>query len=139
MHNIVIDTNVLVSSLIQTSYPHKIIYELFLEDKIQLCLSQELLNEYYEVLHRPKFARYYDFLTKAESVLVDIVIKSKFFSPHIHLELISDKNDNILLELADVCCADFIITGNTTDFVFPLYKTTQIVTPKEYWESYRDE
>ena len=139
MHNIVIDTNVLVSSLIQTSYPYRIIYELFIEDKIQICLSQELLYEYYEVLHRAKFARYYDFLTRAESLLVDIEIKSKLFSPYIRLDLISDKDDNMLLELADVCDADFIITGNTNDFIFPSYKATQIVTPKEYWEKYQYE
>ena len=51
----------------------------------------------------------------------------------ISLDIISDKDDNKILELADVCMADYIITGNTNDFTFPTYKQTQIVTPKDYW------
>jgi hypothetical protein len=42
----------------------------------------------------------------------------------------------MILELADECLADFIITGNTNDFTFPTYKQTKIVTPKEYWVDY---
>ncbi len=45
MQKVIIDTNVIVSSLIQTNYPFFIINELFLENKIQLCVSQELLDE----------------------------------------------------------------------------------------------
>jgi predicted nucleic acid-binding protein len=59
MHNIIIDTNVFVSSLIQRGYPYRIVYELFIEDKIQLCTSEKLVYEYYEVLHRPKFSIYF--------------------------------------------------------------------------------
>ena len=79
MQKVVIDTNVIVSSLIQKSYPYKIMYELFIEDK----------------------------------------------------------DDNKILELADTCEADYIITGNTNDFTFPTYKNTQIVNPKDYWLIYQ--
>ena len=132
MQKVVIDTNVIVSSLIQKSFPYKIINELFIEDKIILCVSEALMAEYYEVLRRPKFAAYHDFSTRAEMLLVDIETKAIMYYPEISLNLISDKDDNKILELADVCSADFIITGNTTDFTFPTYKHTQITTPKEY-------
>lgn len=137
MQKIVIDTNVVVSSLIQRNYPYLIISDFFLEDKFQLCVSDELLTEYYEVLARPKFSKFQDFFIKAESLLADIEAKSIKFIPTIKLDLISDKDDNMILELADECNADFIITGNTTDFTFPSYKETKIVTPKEYWEIYK--
>ncbi len=137
MQKIVIDTNVVVSSLIQRNYPYLIINDFFLEDKFQLCVSDELLTEYYEVLARPKFSKFQDFFIKAESLLADIEAKSIKFIPTIKLDLISDKDDNMILELADECNADFIITGNTTDFTFPSYKETKIVTPKEYWEIYK--
>jgi putative PIN family toxin of toxin-antitoxin system len=137
MQKIVIDTNVIVSSLIQRNYPYLIINDFFLEDKFQLCVSDELLTEYYEVLARPKFSKFQDFFIKAESLLADIEAKSIKFIPTIKLDLISDKDDNMILELADECNADFIITGNTTDFTFPSYKETKIVTPKEYWEIYK--
>lgn len=136
MQKIVIDTNVIVSSLIQRNYPYKIIHELFVDDKFVLCVSEELMPEYYEVLSRPKFARFPDFFGRAESLLADIEIKAKKFVPRVKIELISDKDDNKVLELADECEADFIITGNTTDFTFAEYKNTKIVSPKDYWELY---
>jgi len=42
---IVIDTNVIVSSLIQRSYQNLILVELFLAQKFQLCASPALLAE----------------------------------------------------------------------------------------------
>ncbi|MDR1862502.1 MAG: putative toxin-antitoxin system toxin component, PIN family [Treponema sp.] len=135
MHNIIIDTNVFVSSLIQKGYPYRIVYDLFIEDKIQLCTSEKLVYEYYEVLHRPKFSIYKDFLIRAETLLSIIILKSKKFIPEIKLNLISDTKDNMLLELADICSADFLITGNTNDFTFSQYKKTKIVTSKEYWDN----
>ncbi len=137
MQKIVIDTNVIVSALIQRSYPNRIIDNLFLENKFQLFVSDALLEEYYEVLARPKFSRFPDFFARAESLLVDIENKAKKVVPKIRLKLISDLDDNMILELADECSADFIITGNTNDFTFSTYKRTKIVTPKEYWDDYQ--
>ena len=97
------------------------------------------MAEYYEVLARPKFERYPDFFIRAQALLADIEMHSIKYLPAIKLELISDKDDNKILELADECKADFIITGNTNDFTFSVYKQTKIVTPKEYWEMYRPE
>jgi putative PIN family toxin of toxin-antitoxin system len=139
MQKVVIDTNVIVSSLIQRSYPYKIIYELFVDDKFVLCVSEELMSEYYKVLSRPKFVKFPDFFGKAESLLADIETKSKKFVPITKLDLISDKDDNMILELADICLADFVITGNTNDFTFSTYKQTKIINPKEYWENYAPE
>ena len=133
MQKIVIDTNVIVSSLIQKSFPYKIIYELFIENKINLCVSEALIAEYYDVLRRPKFARYYDFVARAELLFANIETKASMYNPTISLDILSDKDDNKILELADACTADYIITGNTNDFTFPTYKNTQIVSPKDYW------
>ena len=136
MQKIVIDTNIIVSSLIQSGYPNLIINELFIEQKIQLCISDELMTEYYEVLARPKFAKFQDFFFRAEILLSEIQTKAIKYFPTIELELISDADDNMILELAHECNADFVITGNSTDFTFPTYKQTKIVTPKDYWENF---
>jgi len=58
MQKVIVDTNVIVAALIQRGYPNFIIKELFIENKFQLCISNELLAEYHEVLIRPKFSRY---------------------------------------------------------------------------------
>ena len=136
MQKVIVDTNVIVAALIQRGYPNFIIKELFIENKFQLCISNELLAEYHEVLIRPKFSRYPDFLIRAEALLVDIETKAVKYYPTITLDLISDDDDNMILELADECLADFIITGNTRDFTFSTFKQTKIVTPKEYWDNF---
>ncbi|MDR0612983.1 MAG: putative toxin-antitoxin system toxin component, PIN family [Dysgonamonadaceae bacterium] len=132
MQKVVIDTNVFVSSLIQQSYPYRIVNELFIEERIALCISESLILEYYEVLRQPKFSVFYDFSAKADALLADIAIKSIMYVPKIKLEILSDKDDNMVLELADACSADYVITGNTKDFTFPACKSTKIVTPKDY-------
>ena len=137
MQKLIVDTNVIVSALIQKSFPYKIVSELFIEDKVRLCVSESLIAEYYEVLRRPKFAAYYDFVVKAEALLADIEAKAIMYSPQIKIDLLSDKDDNMILELADTCSANFIVTGNTTDFTISTYKHTQIITPREYWLFYQ--
>ena len=138
MQKIVIDTNVLVSSIIQKSYPHFILHELWINDKIRLCISPELIAEYYDVLRRRKFARYADFFIAAEMLLTDIDTKALLFHPKIKVKLLRDKDDNKLLELSESCHADYLITGNTNDFTFSRHKQTKIVMPREYWEVYRN-
>ena len=137
MQKVVIDTNILISALITRSYPYYIIFDLFLEQKVQLCISDDLLQEYYEVLNRPKFARYLDFINKAESLLANIELRAAKYSPTIKLLIISDIDDNMLLELAHESEADFLITGNTNDFTMASYEQTKIVTPKDYWENHK--
>lgn len=137
MQKVIIDTNVLVSSLIQTGYPYLIVNELFIEEKFQFCLSDELKQEYYGVLFRPRFEKYHDFSSKARALLADIETLATNYYPTTKIDLLSDKDDNKILELAEACKADFIITGNNNDFTFSTYKQTKIVTPKEYWENHR--
>lgn len=124
MQKIIIDTNVFVSALIQRSYPYLIVRELFIEERIQLCVSDQLLAEYYEVLSRPKFSQFPDFFIRAEALL--------------KISLISDQDDNKILELAEESQADFIVTGNTNDFTFTHYKSSRVLSPKEYWELHNE-
>ncbi|MBW7871622.1 MAG: putative toxin-antitoxin system toxin component, PIN family [Flavobacteriia bacterium] len=137
MQKIIIDTNVFVSALIKKSYPFLIVDKLFLENKIQLCTSEELIKEYFEVLSRPKFSKFPDFENNAKMILLEIILKSELFHPKIKLEIIADKDDNMILELADESNADFIITGNTNDFTMKEFKNSKILTPKEYWENHK--
>lgn len=138
MQKVIIDTNVLVSALIQRNYPNFILYNYVLENLVELCMSDELFEEYLEVLNRPKFSKYPDFLNKAEIVLAQIETKSTKFYPTQLFDIIDDSADNRLLELAVKSKADFIITGNTNDFTMTDFKGTKIVTPKEYWDNYRE-
>lgn len=133
MQKIILDTNVIVSSLIQKNYPYLII-DHCIEGNAIICVSNPILQEYIEVLGRPKFARFADFKTNADFLIARISEISEIYEPINKLKIIKDEPDNRLLELADISKADFIITGNTNDFTMETFKGTRIVTPKEYWE-----
>jgi uncharacterized protein len=137
MQKIIVDTNVIVSSLIQRSYPYFIIYELFIEYKLEICISEELMSEYFAVLARPKFSKYHEFFVNAESLLIEIEKRATTYNPKTKLSIINDIKDNVLLELAEECNADFIVTGNSNDFTFSVYKGTKIVSPKDFYLGYK--
>jgi putative PIN family toxin of toxin-antitoxin system len=136
MQKVILDTNIVVSSLIRKSYPYYIVFDLVLEGKLQLCLSEALLEEYRDVLSRPKFAKISNFRENAEIVLNHFVKTALFYTPKIHLDIIKDLSDNKLLELADESNTDFLITGNSVDFTITRYKNTQILSPHTFWEKY---
>ena len=134
MQKIILDTNVVVSALIQKSYPFYIVFDYVLNRQTQLCLSKVLLEEYRDVLARPKFARIADFESNAEIVLCRFEKIALFYKPAVHLDILKDESDNKLLELADESNAHFLITGNSTHFTFAQYKQTQILSPRSFWE-----
>jgi putative PIN family toxin of toxin-antitoxin system len=134
MQKLILDTNVIVSALIQKSYPYYIVFDYVLDEQMQLCLSEDLLSEYRNVLSRPKFTHINNFESNAEIVLSRFEKIATFYQPKIRLDIIKDKSDNKLLELADECNADFLITGNSVDFTFPHYKETKIVSPRDFWD-----
>jgi uncharacterized protein len=137
MQKVVIDTNVFVSALIHRGFSYHIVNDLFIEGKLDLCISDEVLQEYYLVLNRKKFSKFPDFVSKAEALLVDIETKSTKFFPTTKLTIISVKDDNKFLELTDKSKANYLITGNTNDFTIKKYKKTRILTPREYWEDFK--
>jgi hypothetical protein len=134
MQKVIFDTNVLISALIQKSYPFLILNNIILENKSDLCISEELYEEYFEVIHRPKFSKYPDFLNNAELILTKLNELAIMYYPLTKVDELKDKNDNKILELALESSADYIITGNTKDFTFPEFHGTKIISPKEFWD-----
>lgn len=132
MQKIIIDTNVLVSSLIQQGYPFQIVIELFSKNNIELCISNEILKEYFNVLNREKFLKFTDFTVNAQTLLIDIEKRAIEYFPTKKVKIIKDPNDNKFLELAEICSADFLITGNTNDFILDSYKTQKLFHQKNF-------
>jgi len=131
---LILDTNVLVSANIQRSYPYLIVDSVFADPNLTLCFSNELFAEYVEVLNRQKFAKFPDFHARIQILLSDIETYGMNFTLTTKVYLIRDEPDNRLLELAEICEADYLITGNTHDFTMAQYKATKIVSPKEFFE-----
>jgi putative PIN family toxin of toxin-antitoxin system len=136
MQKLILDTNVIVSALISSSIPSKILYELVLTEKVEICLSEEVLVEYLEVLNREKFSKFAHFKTKAEVVLNRLREIATFYQTDRKIEVLTDTSDNKFLELAAVSAADYLTTGNTLDFTITEFEYTKILTPREYWDNY---
>lgn len=130
---IILDTNVLVSALIQRNYPYFILDHILADPSLKLCVSDSLFDEYIEVLNREKFSRFKDFHFQAKLLLIDLKSKAINYDPKIRLNLIKDQPDNRLLELSETCNANYIVTGNITDFTMIKYKNTRIISPKEMY------
>ncbi len=138
MQRIVIDTNLIVSALIQRNYPFLILDEILVNPSIQVCLSDSVFEEYCEVLNRDKFSRFPDFVSNAQFILSEIHRIAITFSPSISLEVLSDKDDNKFLELANESKAHYLITGNHRDFTIREFSGTKIISPREYYLEYME-
>jgi putative PIN family toxin of toxin-antitoxin system len=133
LQKLILDTNIIVSSLTSNSIPTKILYELVLTQKVKTCLTEEIFTEYIEVMNREKFTKYTNFKSKADIVLNKLREISTFYETNRKIEILSDTSDNKFLELAAVSSADYLITGNTLDFQITEFEYTRILTPREYW------
>ena len=101
MQKIVIDTNVIVSALIQQKgYPSLIVNDLALSKKVILCLSKAVWEEYVDVLNRDKFSKILSFKSNADIVLSKIEELASNFEPNLKIRAIKDVSDNKFLELA---------------------------------------
>lgn len=118
--NIVLDTNVLIMSISIRS-PYFQIWESFLRGDYTLCISNEILEEYAEVLARnisPKVS---------ESIINAMLFRPnvKRFDPHFTFNLISaDRDDNKFVDCAIVSNAEFVVSedkhfGVLKDIPFP--------------------
>ncbi|HET7119602.1 MAG TPA: putative toxin-antitoxin system toxin component, PIN family [Hanamia sp.] len=100
MPRLVIDTNVFISSLLRRSYPFLVVDTIFKERKnFELCVSNELLNEYNDVFNRIKFFKYVDYEIKSKILLSDIKKFGIKYSPSVKIDTIKDEADNRLLGL----------------------------------------
>ena len=122
---VVLDTNVLISGLINPNgMPAKII-NLLINQKITLFYDNRILEEYEDVLHRDKFKFTDDIINP---LLNFIKSEGQFVAADPLSTVFKDENDKMFLEVAESAHADYIITGNKNHFP----KINCIVTPKEF-------
>lgn len=108
---IVVDTNVLVSAVGWDKGNERQIIDKCAEGKLQLVVSKDLLDEFEEVIFRPKF----DFIPhwKKPEFLTLLTEISTILSPGIVLKIINeDEGDNRVLECAVAGEVDYIISGD---------------------------
>ena len=106
MDNIVIDTNCLIMAISSRSGYHKI-WESFLAGEFYLCISNEILEEYAEVIAR-------NISVNAARYVVYAILERKnvkHITPFYHWHLITaDPDDNKFVDCAIAANARFIVT-----------------------------
>jgi len=109
----VIDTNVLVSALISPSGNEAMLLLAVKHGLVRPCFSSAVLNEYSEVLARPKFA----FSPGEITALIDLLQRQGDLLHPAPLSGISpDPDDDKFIACALTAQMDFIVTGNKKDF-----------------------
>ncbi len=136
MHKVILDTNVIISSILSRSYPYLIVYRLILQSKIQNYFSNETRQELEAVLSYPKFSKIKGFENDSKAILNAPRRLSISQEPSSHIELLIDSSDNKFVDIALSTSADFLITGNLNHFPFSRIENTEIISPERYWNTH---
>lgn len=124
-HRIVIDTNLWISFLLTRSLDK--LDQLFLDDKLVLLVSEELVDEIIEVAQRPKFRKYFDLIDLAD-LLANLRQKAEFIEVISKIEACRDEKDNFILSLAVDGAATSILTGDKDLLTLHPFKGIEILT-----------
>lgn len=109
----VIDTNVLVSAMISSAGNEALLLMAINQGLVTPYFSPEILDEYSEVLLRPRFR----FPGNEVDALLDLFrLRGKLLNPESTARISPDPDDDKLIACALAAEADFLVTGNKRHF-----------------------
>jgi len=124
MNMVVLDTNILVSAFLSPGGNSAKIMTLLVDGQLRLCYSNEILNEYKDVILRPKFS----FEPAYVHVVLDrLTSKGVCVTPSPLGVPFSDEDDRKFYETAKFCCAP-LVTGNLRHFP----QEPDVMSPAEF-------
>ncbi|MDF5739319.1 MULTISPECIES: putative toxin-antitoxin system toxin component, PIN family [unclassified Nostoc] len=126
---IIIDTNLWISFMIGKEL--KQLQNLLLEERIQVVVSEEILEEIILVTQRPKLQKYFT-LNKVDELIQILRTISLFIDITPEVSLCRDAKDNYLLALAKDSDANFLLTGDKDLLEIAKFEDTKIVTYQEF-------
>lgn len=128
---IILDTNLWISFLLSSNYSK--LDSILNKNLATLVFSNELLEEFLEVIKRPKFKD--SFIEEdLTDLLLQIESNSEFFDVSKRVNAFRDPKDNFLLALAEVANATYLITGDKDLLSMRRFAETKICTMTEYLE-----
>lgn len=125
----VVDTNVLVSALISPAGNEALILLAVRQGFVKPSFSVEILQEYAEVLARPKFGFPPD---EIEALIALLRTQGEeIHDPQPLASGLPDPGDNKFLACAKAAGVDFIVTGNKRHFPQPACGAIRVVNAAE--------
>lgn len=131
---IVLDTNVLVSGLLQPHGPSGAIVRLAAGGELTLCLDARILSEYDDVLGRPKFRFDPD---RIRRILHQFKSAGIRVTPLPLAVPLPDRDDEAFLEVALAGDAEYLITGNLKHYPPEARAGAAVVSPREFLDVLR--
>jgi putative PIN family toxin of toxin-antitoxin system len=132
----VLDTNVLVSSLVAEHGPPRRILDAWLEGRYVLVTSLHLVEELIHVLSYPRIAERLR-LDEDElaAILAGLLSKAEVTPGHLHLPGVTrDPKDDAVVACAKEGEADYIVSGDQDLLVLSEYEGIQVITPRRFME-----
>ncbi|MBI5636979.1 MAG: putative toxin-antitoxin system toxin component, PIN family [Nitrospinae bacterium] len=113
MKQVVIDTNVFISAILNPKGSPAAIFKLEREKKIKILVFHPILQEYRKTLSYPHLQKKHGLSTEQiGKKMLRLVKYGKFINPETKLDIIADDpDDNIFLECAVAGEVDYIISG----------------------------
>ncbi len=137
--NIVLDTNVLVSGLLRSHGNPAQVVALALAGAVRVCHDECVLAEYAEVLARPRFK--FD-PERVREVLAKLELDGLAVKPSDQRLDLPDPDDEPFLAAAIAASAEYLVTGNLSDFPAAKRRGCRVVSPAEFmkmWRSFHGE
>ena len=128
MAKAVLDTNIIVSGLRNPERNAASVLRLAESRAFRCYVSQEMLNEYEEVLARTSLGLKPEQIKKFLRMLRRIFFMA---NPAKQVEAASDPDDDKFLECALKARADYIVTGNLRHFP-PQFQDIRVVSPRQF-------
>ena len=129
---VVIDTNVLINGANdESSYAFRIIKEV-IAGKIQAFATHQTMSENRQMLR--KLVRDREYKTLLEEYFSNLNIV-KVYEP---LNVVSDPEDNKLVESAVASGANYLITNDREVLDLENYHGTEILKPEDFWAAYKN-
>lgn len=132
---IVLDTNVLVSGLLNPYGPPGRIVQMVAGGELTLCFDARILCEYREVLLRPAFP----FRPEQVDALLDqIRTAGEPTSARPLAQCLPDPDDEPFLEVAIAAGAEYLVTGNMRHYPAKCREGIRVVSPRKFLETCRE-
>jgi predicted nucleic acid-binding protein len=130
---IILDTNVLVSAGIHLASPPHAIVDLVLDGELLMYLCPTVIDEYFEVLDRPRFTKYGFPPAWLTPLLECGILRAEDPGPWPHPG--PDADDLVFLDLAKQEGA-VLVTGNLADYPERIRDGVAVQTPREFLDAW---
>jgi len=134
----VLDTNVLISGVIATGVPHKLLIKGF-DQEYQIVVSVETLTEFRDTL-----LKYPDRFHMSEAEVQQEVETVRYFAEFVEPDeaitaVRSDPDDDKFLEAAVAGAVDYLVSGDTHLLDIESFRGIDIVEPRTFYERLTEE